>query len=72
MSLKPIEDHSWQPSTDLTSICLQKEVNGKPAILGLICGQHVESPAIVDFQGRNYRYISVATQIPFDIRLRPF
>ena len=42
-----------------------------PVSLEVICGQLVESLAVVGFLDENYHYQSVATQIPHDARLAP-
>ena len=40
-----------------------------PVTLGVTCGQHIESPTVIDFLDRNYSYKSVNTQILHDARL---
>jgi hypothetical protein len=46
-------------------------VNDHSASIGVPRGQHIESPAVVGFIDRNYRYKSVPTQISHDIGLAP-
>jgi hypothetical protein len=61
----------YQPTASIMFTYLQTEVNGHPASLGVTCGQHVESPAVVCFLDHNYYYKLVAAQIPHDAELTP-
>ena len=73
MTLQPIEGKSltiYQPS-GLTSTCQWTDVEGHPASLRVTCSHYVESSTVIVFLDRNYRYKSVATQIPHNYGLEP-
>ena len=67
----PLRTIVCQPTADLTFTCSKTEIKNYPAGLGVNCGQHVDSLAIVGFLDRDYRYRSVSTQIPHDAGLAP-
>ena len=52
-----------QPTEGLTSTCPFTEVKGHPASLGVTCGQHLSTRAVVDFLYRDYRCKSVAIRV---------
>ena len=61
-----------QQSAGLTSTSPQTEVKDHSATLEMTYSQHVDSPppsVVSGFLDRNYRYKSVATQIPHDYGL---
>ena len=50
----------------------QTEVKDHPASLRVICGQHIEFPAVVGFVDWNYCYKIEATQISYGAGLATF
>ena len=55
-----VQHHTWQ----------QTEVKDHPARLIVACGQQVDHPTIFSFLDRNYRYKSIAAQIPHNAGTR--
>ena len=60
---------AYQPTADLTSICLQIEVK-HPANLGMTWGQHIESLSRRYLPSEDYRCKSIAAQVHHNAGIR--
>ena len=58
-----------EPTAGLAFTFPQTYVNEQLGSLGMTCDQHLVSTAVIDFLERNYRYKSIANQIPHDAGL---
>ena len=65
----PLRASACQPTDGVTFTFQRIEVRDHPASLGVTCDQHIEFQGIVDLLNRDYRYMSLDTQIPRDAGL---
>ena len=65
----PLRAWAFHQTAGITFTCPQREIKVHTASLREMCCQQIESAKVVGFLGQNYRYKSIATQIPPDAGL---